>query len=92
MYRRDVTCGVPECENVAAYKIAAPWQIGSFKELKSYGLACSEHIAQSYADAVRRARSHAFSADETVGELGVYAFEKGRHDRELVRKKELETQ
>src|SRR4051794_22113251 len=44
MYTNEVRCSKPKCGKPAAYKIAAPWSYGQFSELKSYGLACSEHF------------------------------------------------
>lgn len=90
MYTREVTCGAADCENAAAYKVAAPWKTGTFSEFKSYGLACGEHIARAFSDAQQRAKAHPFSPEEWVGEIGIYAFERGKHDRELKRRKDLE--
>lgn len=92
MYTREVHCGAPACENAAEYKIAAPWSTGKLSELKSYGLACEGHISSAFRDARRRAKIHAFSPEEKVGEIGIYAYERGKHDRELVRRKELESE
>ena len=91
MYRREVTCEVPECEKAAAYKVAAPWRIGGFNELKSYGLACGDHIADVYREAIQRAKDHPLSHQESVGEIGIYGFSPGKHDRELVRQPALES-
>jgi hypothetical protein len=85
MYTRDVHCGTLECEKPATYKIASTWSYGKFAELKCYGLACSDHFGDAYRDAQRRSRLHEPSADESVGELGVYRFEKGKHDKQLER-------
>ena len=51
---RTVTCGTPGCGGAAEYKIASPWSAGRFSELKTYGLACEQHYAQTYRDALRR--------------------------------------
>jgi hypothetical protein len=85
MYSRDVRCGTKGCTHHAAYKIASPWTYGHFKELKSYGLACSDHFGDAFREAQRRRKLHELSVDETVGEIGLYRFEKGKHDRQLER-------
>jgi hypothetical protein len=81
---------MPECERTAAYKIAAPWSTGSFAELKCYGLACADHVADSLSEARRRAGRIHHAPDETVGEIGVYGFQRGKHDKQLERLKSME--
>jgi hypothetical protein len=90
MYTRIVTCLSPRCGKTAEYKIAAPWSSGHFNELKSYGLFCADHLSGAFGNALKRSHSYQASPDESVGEVGVYAYEKGKHDRELSRVKELE--
>jgi hypothetical protein len=85
MYTRDVFCSKPKCGKPAAYKIASPWSYGKFAELKSYGLACSEHFGDAFRDAQRRSKLHAPSVEETVGEIGIYKYERGKLDKELER-------
>ena len=78
MYRRTVTCNTPGCNGAAEYKIAAPWSAGRFSELKTYGLACEEHYAQTYREALRRRKVHPPSAEEAQGEISIFRFEKGK--------------
>lgn len=78
MYTRTVTCGVPGCHGHAEYKIAAPWSAGRFSELKTYGIACDQHYAQLYRDALRRRKLHPPSEEEAQGEIAVFKFEKGK--------------
>ncbi len=82
-YTRRVSCGAPGCAGDAEYKIAATWSAGRFNELKTYGLACESHYAQTYRDALRRRKIHPPSAEELQGEIGVYHYEKGKPDKEL---------
>jgi hypothetical protein len=82
-YTRPVHCGTPGCAADAEYKIAAPWSAGRWNELKTYGLACGAHYAQSYKDALRRRKIQPPSAEEVVGEIGVYRFERGKPDKQL---------
>ena len=90
MYTKDVLCGSPECEKPAAYKCAAPWTYGNFAELKSYGLACEDHFGHLFREARRRWGLHLVSSDETVGDVGLYRFERGKHDKQLERLVDLE--
>ena len=83
MYNRSVSCGTPGCQELAEYKIAAQWSAGKFKELKTYGLACEAHYAQTYRDALRRRKIHTPSPEEAQGEMTVYHFEKGKAVSEL---------
>jgi hypothetical protein len=85
MYTKDVLCGKAQCGKPAAYKIASPWSYGRFHELKSYGLACSEHFGDTFREAQHRCKLHPTSSDEVVGEIGIYRYEKGKHDKQLER-------
>ena len=83
MYTRPVHCSAPGCSSDAEYKVAANWSAGKFAELKTYGLACASHYAQSYRDALRRRKIHPPSAEESQGEIGVFRFVKGASDKSL---------
>ena len=82
-YTKAVSCGAPGCGHPAEFKVAAPWSYGRFTELKTYGLACAAHRDQTYQAAVARGQKHPSSSEEKVGEIGVYRYEKGLHDRDL---------
>ena len=90
MYTRDVPCGAPECEKLATHKIAAPWSYGKFAELKSYGLACEDHVGTAFREGRKRWGLHLVSPEETVGDVGIYRFEPGKHDRQMERLVDLE--
>jgi hypothetical protein len=45
---------MPDCDAAAKYKIAAPWSDGQFKELKTYGHACADHLVPIFRDAEDR--------------------------------------
>ncbi len=83
MYTRPVQCGTAGCRELAEYKVAASWSAGRFSELKTYGLACEAHYAQTYRDALRRRKLHPPSTEESQGEIAVYHFEKGKSAAEL---------
>jgi hypothetical protein len=71
MFSRPVTCGVSGCHELAEYKIAAPWSVGRFSELKTYGISCEAHSTQAFRDALRRRKMH------------LYRFEKGKATTKL---------
>ena len=78
-----VRCGVSGCGQAASYKIAAPWSVGRFSELKTYGISCEAHYGQLYRDAIRRRKIHPPSREELQGEMHVYRFEKGKATTKL---------
>jgi hypothetical protein len=80
-----VSCSAPNCGEAAAYKIAAPWSDGRFSELKTYGLACPDHLGEVFRAAEGRRRTYVPSPGETVDEIGIYRYEPGRRDRQLQR-------
>jgi hypothetical protein len=85
MDSKEVRCSLPQCRNSATYKIAAPWSDGHSKELVTYELACVEHFAVAFREAERRKRSYPQSAEEKVGELGIYRWEPYRRSAPLLR-------
>jgi hypothetical protein len=90
MYSTVVRCSMPDCQESAVYKIAAPWSDGRFSELKTYGHACSKHLGPVFRDSdIRRARYKA-APGESIDELAIYRYEPGRRDRQLQRLRDLE--
>jgi hypothetical protein len=85
MYKRVVPCGVPGCKRRAAYKVASPWSDGSFIELKTYGLTCSDHLRKVFREADRRHKVYCPRQGETVEAIGIYRYECGKADRDLER-------
>jgi hypothetical protein len=63
---------MPRCGKAASYKIAAPWSDGRCEELTTYELACVDHFAIAYREAERRKLEFPPSANEKVGEVGIY--------------------
>ncbi len=78
MFTKPVQCGAPGCQDLAEYKIAAPWSVGRFSELKTYGLGCQAHYSNLFREALRRRKIHPPSQEELQGEMAVYKFEKGK--------------
>ena len=58
---------------------------GSFSELKTYGFACSDHIGPVFRSAESRQQDCSPTDSETVAEIGIYKYERGKHDRQLQR-------
>lgn len=80
-----VRCCAPECQEPAAYKIAAPWSDGRFSELKTYGHACHDHLRAVFQGAEGRRRAYLPSPGETIEQIGIYRYEQGRRDHQLQR-------
>lgn len=79
------TCSAPNCQNPAAYKVAAPWSNGTQRELKNYGLACEAHRDSQLSRGQLHRQGLKLVAGETVGEVGLYQLVSGRRDVELPR-------
>jgi hypothetical protein len=90
MDAKEVPCSLPECRNPASYKIAAPWTNGCCAELTTYELACVEHFAVAFREAERRKYAYPPSAEEKVGDVGIYRWEPYRPSTPLLRLRGLE--
>ena len=86
----QVFCYADECKNLAEYKIAARWSDGLVSELKTYGLCCTDHLADWFARARARQQACRLTPGETLEEPGVYRVERGLRDQALQRLTELE--
>jgi hypothetical protein len=78
------------CQEPAAYKIAAEWSDGTTKELKTYGLACENHLQFLFRQSRDRQRGYRLGEGETLSATAIFRIEHGRRDRELVRMPDLE--
>jgi hypothetical protein len=83
-------CYAKECSNEAAFKIAARWSDGVTKELKTYFLSCAGCLAALYHAAKVKKAACRLAAGETLGEPEVFEITRGRRDRDLARRAELE--
>jgi hypothetical protein len=86
----QVVCYAPGCEREAQFKIAARWSDGVIGELKTYYLACSQCLPVLYRSARVKKSACRLAAGESLGEPEIYEMVRGRRDRELVRRMELE--
>jgi hypothetical protein len=85
-----VTCYAKACSNEAVYKIAARWSDGVTSELKTYFLTCPTCLPELYQTARVKKASCRLAVGESLGEPEVFEMTRGRRDRELVRRAELE--
>ena len=85
-----VMCYAPGCPNEAAYKIAARWSDGVTSELKTYSLACPGCVSELFRAARVKKAACRLAAGESLGDPEVFELTRGRRDRQLVRRPELE--
>lgn len=65
-----VKCSLPDCDDYAVMKVAAPWKDGSHAELNTYGYACPAHVGDVVAHAEGRAKAYRLAPGESVGKIG----------------------
>jgi hypothetical protein len=85
-----VECSVGGCGGPATYKVAAPWGDRRFRELKTYGFACDDHVGEVFRDAEARWLEYEPVPGEIVQEVGIFRFGPSVGDRNLERDYELE--
>jgi hypothetical protein len=90
MYQHSVVCSFPSCSEPAGFKVAARWSDGNFAELKTYGFACSEHLATVFRDAEGRRMDYALRPEEVSEEIAIYRFELGSREHAPQRLRGLE--
>ena len=79
MPRTVVGCSLPECNEPASYKIAAPWSDGSFSELKTFGHACADHLGPRLPRLRDPPQANTCPPRaRPIEEIGIYRFEQGR--------------
>jgi hypothetical protein len=85
-----VICYRPGCGEPAIYKIAALWSDGVTQELKTYALCCEQCLAELYRRGRDKQAVCRLAAGETLEAPGIFELARGRHDCQLVRRKDLE--
>jgi hypothetical protein len=80
-------CGLP-----ARYKIAARWSDGVTEELKTYALCCPDCLADWFRSSRAKQAACRRAPNEVLEPPGIFEWARGRRDRELVRRQELEAQ
>lgn len=87
-----VNCYREGCGQAAVFKIAASWSDGVTGELKTYFLACAGCVADLYHESCIKQAACRLAAGETLERPGIFALERGKRDRELQRRPDLEQQ
>ncbi len=85
-----VICYRKECGQPALFKIAAHWSDGVTGELKTYFLACAACLADLYRRSCSKQAACRLAAGETLERPGIFELERGKRDRELKRRLDLE--
>ena len=85
-----VLCYAKGCKHEAEFKIAARWSDGVTSELKTYFLACPDCVATLYQTACVKRAACRLAPGETLDDPQVFEIVRGRRDRELGRRAELE--
>jgi hypothetical protein len=85
-----VMCYAKGCDREANFKIAARWSDGVTSELKTYFLSCPECLTTLYQSACVKKSACRLAAGESLGDPQVFEMMRGKRDRELVRREELE--
>jgi hypothetical protein len=92
MYKHSVVCSHPTCSELAGFKVAAHWSDGRFSELKTYGFACSRHLATIFQDAEGRRLNYPLGPGEASDEIAIYRFEVAMRERPAQRLQGLEAE
>jgi hypothetical protein len=89
--RYVVRCTAEGCQEPAVYKLAAEWSDGTIGELKTYGLACPQHLDMLYRRSREKRSRCRLTEGETLSDPHIFRLEPERRDRDLLRMPELET-
>ena len=85
-----VLCYTRGCGKPAAYKIAARWSDGVTEELKTYALCCPDCLAGWFRQSRQKQAACRRARGEVLEPPGIYEWARGRRDRELARRPDLE--
>jgi hypothetical protein len=85
-----VLCTTRGCGRPAVYKIAARWSDGVTGELKTYALCCGECLPAAFRRSREKQATCRRAPGETLDAPGVYELARGRRDRTLARRADLE--
>lgn len=87
-----LVCYRKGCGQSAVFKIAAYWSDGVTGELKTYFLACADCLATLYQQSCIKQAACRVTAGETLERPRIFELERGKRDRELKRRLDLEEQ
>lgn len=85
-----VRCMVEGCSEEARYKVASQWSDGTIQELKTYGLACEQHLELIFGRSRDKHGRCRLVEGESLGLPQIFRIEPGQRDRQLVHLPELE--
>jgi hypothetical protein len=88
--RYIVRCTTHGCTEPAAYKIAAEWSDGSIKELKTYGLACEQHVESLFRASREKQGRCRLTEGESLSSPRIFRLQSGQRDPQLERLESLE--
>jgi hypothetical protein len=86
-----IYCYAPNCGKLAAFKIAARWSDGVTGELKTYALTCADCLDSLYEQSLVKQKACRLAPGETLETPGIYEIVRGHRDRELTRRRDLES-
>jgi hypothetical protein len=87
-----LTCYTKGCGKLARYKIAARWSDGITQELKTYALSCPDCLADWFRSSRAKQVACRRATGETLEPPGIFDVERGKRDRVLHRRLDLEEQ
>jgi hypothetical protein len=87
-----LTCYTKNCGKPAVYKIAARWSDGITAELKTYALSCPNCLASWFRTSRTKQAACRRARGEALEPPGIYDLERGKRDRALQRRTDLEQQ
>ncbi len=85
-----VSCYRGGCGQPARFKIAAHWSDGVTGELKTYFLACADCLPELYRSSCVKQAACRTAPGEILERPGIFDLERGKRDRELQRRVDLE--
>ena len=87
-----ITCYTKGCGKPAVYKIAARWSDGITEELKTYALSCPDCLAAWFNTSRTKQATCRRASSEILEPPGIFDMERGKRDRVLHRRPDLEAQ
>ena len=85
-------CYTKGCGKPAVYKIAARWSDGITAELKTYALSCPDCLASWFQTSRTKQAACRRARGEILEPPGIFDLERGKRDRVLQRRADLEQQ
>lgn len=87
-----IHCFTKGCGKPAVYKVAARWSDGITEELKTYALSCRDCLAAWFQGSLAKHAACRRARNEILEPPGIFDMERGKRDRVLHRRPDLEEQ